>query len=104
MEETLSAHFFVLYSAHHPPCGHFIERADFRVVTREDLFAWSNDIAASGGVQPLPLHCDACAEDFHPTHVRIIKDADASAHTVVPEIELKKFNPEDWILNVKHDL
>lgn len=104
MERNSVTHFVVLYSAHHPSCGRYIERSDFRVVTREDLFAWSNDMRASGGVQPLPLHCDACAEDFYPTHVRITRDATASVHTVVPEIEIKKFNPEDWILNATHDL
>jgi hypothetical protein len=101
MDTSHETHFSVLYSALHKPCGHFIERADFRVVTREDLFAWSDDMASSGKVQPLPLHCDACAEDVNATHLRIIKDADAVAHTVVPEIEIRRFNPEDWILKVR---
>jgi len=104
MENKHETHFFVLYSAHHQPCGHFIERADFRVATREDLFAWSTDMANTGSIQPLPLHCDSCSEDVHPTHLRIIKGLDSVAKTVVPEIEIRKFNPEDWILKVKEGL
>jgi hypothetical protein len=104
MEKHRETHFFVLYSAHHQPCGHFIERADFRVVTRDDLFAWSSDMASTGSVQPLPLHCDSCSEDIRPTHLRIIKDSESAAQTVVPEIEIRKFNPEDWIFKVKEDL
>lgn len=104
METQHETHFFVLYSAHHQPCGHFIERADFRVVTREDLVAWSSDVATTGSIQPLPLHCDSCSEDVHPTHLRIIKGLDAVARTVVPEIEIRKFNPEDWILKAKEVL
>lgn len=101
MEKQHETHFFVLYSAHHQPCGHFIERADFRVVTREDLFAWSSDMATTGSVQPLPLHCDSCSEDLHPTHLRIIRDSDSVTQTVVPEIDIRTFNPEDWIFKDK---
>jgi hypothetical protein len=104
MERIRETHFFVLYSAQHQPCGQFFERADFRVVTRDDLCAWSRDMAATGSVQPLPLHCDSCAEEFSPTHLRIIKDADSLTKTVVPAIEIRKFNPNDWILRIKEDL
>jgi hypothetical protein len=97
-------HFFVLYSAFHERCGHFLERADFRVVTKEDLFAWSRDMAAVGSVQPLPLHCNLCAEDIQPTHLRIIKDSDPHVYTVVPEVEIKRFNPNDWILKVGREI
>jgi hypothetical protein len=55
-------------------------------------------------MQPLPLHCDSCSEDVHPTHLRIIRGLDRVARTVVPETEIKKFNPEDWILKVTEDL
>lgn len=104
MEKHRETHFFVLYSAQHHPCGQFLERADFRVVTRDDLYAWSRDTAATGSVQPLPLHCDSCAEDIHPTHLRIIKDSDSLPKTVVPAIEIRKFNPNDWILKISEDL
>jgi hypothetical protein len=98
------SHFFVLYSAQHSRCGHFIERADFRVVTKDDLFAWSRDTAATGSVQPLPLHCDRCSEDVQATHLRIIKDVYPVARTIVPEVEIKHFNANDWILKVNKDL
>jgi hypothetical protein len=97
-------HFFVLYSAQHSRCGYFIERADFRVVTKEDLFAWSRDTATAGFVQPLPLHCDRCSEDLQATHLRIIKDMYPIARTIVPEVEIKHFNANDWILKVNKDL
>lgn len=104
MDTHHESHFFVLYSAHHKRCGHFIERADFRVVTREDLDAWSRDMTAIGSVQPLPLHCFTCAEELQPTHIRIIEDSDPIAHTIVPEVEISHFKPNDWILRVKQGL
>ena len=104
MTNPYDAHFFVLYSAQHGRCGHFVERADFRVVTKDDLFAWSRDAAAAGSVQPLPLHCDCCSEDIEATHLRIIKDVYPVARTIVPEVEINHFNAEDWILKVNQDL
>jgi hypothetical protein len=104
MDKTLESSFFVLYSACHQRCGRFLERADFRVVTKHDLFAWSKDISANNSFQPLPLHCDVCAEDIQATHVRIIKDGDPVSHTVVPEVEIKKFKPEDWIVKITEEL
>jgi hypothetical protein len=104
MGNSYDPHFFVLYSAQHGRCGHFIERADFRVVTKDDLFAWSRETAAAGSVQPLPLHCDRCSEDVQATHLRIIKDVYPVARTIVPEVELKHFNANDWILKVNKDL
>jgi hypothetical protein len=98
MDSPNETHFLVLYSAHHERCGHFIERADFRVATKEDLIAWSHDMATGGSAHPLPLHCDNCAEDLQATHIRIVKDADPIAHTVVPELEIERFNPDSWIL------
>ena len=91
-------YFFVLYSARHHRCGQFIERADYRVLSKQDLLAWSSDLGANGTVKALSLHCAACSEDFSPTHLRILEDLDPSARTIVPEIEIKKFNPYDWIL------
>jgi len=96
--------FFVLYSACHQRCGRFVERTDFRVVTKNDLLEWSRDFVTPGSFQPLPLHCDRCAEDVTATHVRIIKDADPAPRTVVPEVEIKKFNPEDWLVSLHEDL
>jgi hypothetical protein len=104
MDKTHESSFFVLYSACHQRCGHFVERTDFRVVTKRDLVAWSQDMSTNGSFQPLPLHCDTCAEDIQPTHVRIIKDGDPLPHTVVPEVEITKFKPDDWIINLKEDL
>ena len=104
MDETGDPHFFVLYSAQHSRCGHFVEWADFRVVTKDDLLAWSRDMATSGSLQPLPLRCDRCSEDVQATHLRIIKDVYPIAHTIVPEVEIKRFNPHDWILNVNREL
>ena len=104
MENSHESHFLVVYSAQHERCGQFIEREDFRVVTKEDLFAWSRDMATSGSSHPLPLHCDLCAEDVQATHIRVIKDADSAAHTVVPEVDIKQFNPDDWILKAKQVL
>jgi len=104
MDKTHESSFFVLYSACHQRCGHFVERTDFRVVTRLDLVAWSRDMSTNSSFQPLPLHCDTCAEDIQPTHVRIIKDGDPLPHTVVPEVEIKKFKPDEWIINLKEDL
>ena len=101
MDSPQNAHFFVLYSARHQRCGQFVERTDFRVVTMEDLFVWSEDVTRSGAVQPLPLRCDACAEDVAATHVRILHDGQSVARTVVPEIEIHRFHPEDWILKLK---
>ena len=95
MDETGDPHFFVLYSAQHSRCGHFVEWADFRVVTKDDLLAWSRDMATSGSLQPLPLRCDRCSEDVQATHLRIIKDVYPIAHTIVPEVEIKRFNPHD---------
>jgi hypothetical protein len=95
------SHFFVLYSARHQRCGQFVERTDFRVVTREDLFAWSEDVTHNGSVQPLPLRCDACSEDLQATHIRILHDAQSVARTVVPEVEIQQFHPNDWILKLK---
>lgn len=92
------SHFFVLYSARHGRCGQFVERADYRVLSKNDLLRWSKDLGANGLVKPLSLHCAACAEDFVPTHLRIIEDIDPTARTVVPEIEIRKFNPSDWII------
>ncbi|MBF8294332.1 MAG: hypothetical protein HW389_877 [Bacteroidetes bacterium] len=103
MDKTLDPSFFVLYSAHHQRCGQSIERTDFRVVTKQDLFAWSRDLAANGAVQPLPIRCDTCAEDVQATHVRIIKDAHSIPRTVVPDMEIKSFHPDDWILKIKED-
>ena len=102
MDEAYDPHFFVLYSAQHGRCGHFIERADFRVVTKDDLFAWSRDAATTGFVQP--LHCDRCSEDVQATHLRIIKDIYPVARTIVPEVEIKHFNANDWILKVNKPL
>jgi hypothetical protein len=96
-----NAHFFVLYSARHQRCGRFVERTDFRVVTLEDLFAWSADFSLNGIIQPLPLHCDACAENLEATHVRILHDAQSVARTVVPEVEIHRFHPNDWIHKLK---
>jgi hypothetical protein len=104
MGNSHDPHFFVLYSAQHRRCGHFIERADFRVVTKDDLFAWSRDTATKGSVQPLPLHCDQCSEDIEATHLRIIKDIYPVARTIVPEVEIKNFNANDWILKVNKEL
>ncbi len=104
MEKSAAAHFSVLYSAQHKRCGNYIERADFRVATKEDLFAWSEEVSSKGSVQPLPLRCDACAEDLSPTHLRIIKDEYTLAHTVVPEVEIKGFSPESWLLKMKEEL
>ncbi len=104
MGNSSDSHFFVLYSAQHRRCGHFIERADFRVVTKDDLFAWSRDTATTGFVQALPLHCDRCSEDVQATHLRIIKDVYPVARTIVPEVEIKHFNANDWILKANKDL
>jgi len=91
-------HFFILYSARHHRCCQFVERADYRVISKEDLFAWSQEVAARGSVEALSLHCDACAEDFSPTHLCILEDTDPMGRTVVPEMEIEKFNPSDWLL------
>jgi hypothetical protein len=99
MGSAEDSRFFVLYSALHSRCGHFVERADFRVVTEDDLFVWSRDMTNSGLIQPLPLRCDQCAEDVPATHLRIIRDDYPLPHTVVPEVKIKHFNPNDWILN-----
>jgi hypothetical protein len=104
MKNSCDSHFFVLYSAQHQRCGHFIERADFRVVTKDDLFAWSRETASAGRVQPLPLHCDRCSEDVQATHLRIIKDVYPVARTIVPEVDIKHFNANDWILKVNKEL
>ena len=104
MDKTHESSFFVLYSACHQRCGRFVERTDFRVVTKHDLFEWSNDIATNGSFRPLPLHCDSCSEDLEATHVRIIKDGDPVPRTVVPEVEIKKFKPDNWIVTMKEDL
>ena len=104
MDKAYDPHFFVLYSAQHGRCGLFIERADFRVVTKDDLFAWSRDTSSTGLVQPLPLHCDRCSEDVQPTHLRIIKDVYPVVQTIVPEVEIKRFDANDWILRVNKDL
>ncbi|MBI3586712.1 MAG: hypothetical protein HY088_06250 [Ignavibacteriales bacterium] len=90
--------FFVLYSAHHERCGEFLERADSRITTKEDLLRWSQGMLP--GMQPdtLPIHCYKCAEDVTPTHLRIIAEVGSTVQSVVPEIEIKKFNPGDWIL------
>jgi hypothetical protein len=37
------------------------------------------------------------------THVRIIKDAHSIPRTVVPDVEIKSFHPDDWILKIKED-
>ena len=104
MDKTHDSHYFVLYSAQHSRCGHFVERADFRVVTRDDLLAWSRDTATTGSLQALPLRCDWCSEDIQATHLRIIEDVYPTAHTIVPEVEIRRFNPHDWILKVNKDL
>lgn len=104
MDKPGESHFFVLYSAQHERCGNYIERADFRVATKEDLFAWSDEMATCGSVNALPLHCDTCAEDLQPTHLRIIENAHILAHTVVPEVEIEGFNPESWIVKMKEGL
>jgi hypothetical protein len=67
-------------------------------MTKDDLVAWSNDLTVNGLVSALPLHCDSCLEDVQPTHLRIVEDADLMPKTIVPEIEITKFNPHDWIL------
>lgn len=90
--------FFILYSARHERCGEFLERADYRVITKEDLLKWSRGMLPETRPNILPLHCDKCSEDIVPTHLRIIADTDVSVQLVVPEIEIKKFNPRDWIL------
>jgi hypothetical protein len=90
-------HVFVLYSSRHHRCGQFIERADFRVQSEDDLLAWSRDLNNNGTVKPLTLHCVACSVDFSPTHLRIIEDIDPKPRTLVPEIEIKHFIPQDWI-------
>ena len=95
--------FFVLYSACHQRCGRLIERTDFRVVTKQDLLQWSRDFAVPESFQPLPLHCDACAEDVPATHLRIVRDADPTPRTLVPEVEIKKFNPDDWLVKLHGD-
>jgi hypothetical protein len=104
MDQPSESHYFVLYSAQHKRCGNHIERADFRVATKEDLFAWSDEIALHGSVKALPLHCDTCAEDLQPTHLRIINNTRIISHTVVPEVEIKGFNPENWIVKMKEVL
>jgi hypothetical protein len=104
MDNLYIPHFFVLYSAQHSRCGHYIERADSRVVTKDDLFAWSLNTGTSGCIQPLPLHCDRCSEDVQATHLRIIKDVYPVAHTIVPEVEIKRFNANDWILKATNEL
>ena len=104
MGTSYDPHFFVLYSAQHTRCGRFIERADFRVVTKDDLFAWSRDTVTTGFVQPLPLHCDRCSEDVQATHLRIIKDIYPIARTIVPEVEIRRFNANDWILKADKGL
>jgi hypothetical protein len=104
LDKTHESSFFVLYSACHQRCGRFVERTDFRVVTRHDLIEWSRDVSANDSFQPLPLHCDACAEDVQATHVRIVRDGDPIARTVVPQVEIKKFKPKDWILKLKETL
>ncbi len=104
MDKDRESFFFVLYSAQHQRCGRFVERTDFRVVTHDDLLAWSRDVTSNGAVQPLPLHCDTCAEDLQATHIRILKDADSVPHTVVPDIKIANFNPDDWILKMKGEV
>ena len=103
MDKSSETHFFVLYSAQHERCGGFVEREDFRVATKEDLLAWSDEMAMNGSEHPLPIRCDTCAEDVQPTHLRIMKDADTLAHTVVPEVEIRGFNPESWIQSLKRE-
>ena len=104
MDKPAESRFSVLYSAQHKRCGNYVERADFRVATKEDLFAWSDEITLKGSVKPLPLRCDTCSEDLPPTHLRIIKDEHTLAHTVVPEVEIRGFSPEHWIVKMKEDL
>lgn len=89
---------FVLYSARHHRCGLFLERADYRILSKEDLQAWSHDLTSNGKLKTLTLHCDVCAEDIPPTHVRVIEDSDPKATTLVPEVEIKKFKLADWII------
>ncbi|MEX1276316.1 MAG: hypothetical protein WEB62_07930 [Bacteroidota bacterium] len=91
-------HVFVLYSSRHRRCGQFIERADYRVLSENDLLTWSRDLNTNGTIKPLTLHCVACSEDFPATHLRIIEDIDPKPRTLVPEIEIKQFNPRDWIV------
>jgi hypothetical protein len=104
MDKTHEPSFFVLYSACHQRCGRLVERTDFRVVTKNDLDVWSKDMTTNASFQPLPLHCDTCAEDIQATHVRIVKDGDPIPRTVVPEVEIKKFKQEDWIFKMKETL
>lgn len=101
MDPLQESHFFVLYSARHNRCGHFLERADFRVMTKSDLINWSRDMAANGLANALPLHCDACAEKVQPTHVRVVEDANPMPRTIVPEMEIAAFNPNDWIIRTR---
>ena len=98
MTNSRESHFFILYSARHQRCGHFIERADYRVVSKDDLIAWSRDLTSNGKPKILSLHCDKCAEDISPTHLRIIEDTEPVTRTVVPEMDLRRFDPKDWIL------
>jgi hypothetical protein len=101
MDKTHEPSFFVLYSACHQRCGRLVERTDFRVVTKNDLDVWSKDMTTNASFQPLPLHCDTCAEDIQATHVRIVKDGDPIPRTVVPDVEIRRFRPEDWILRIQ---
>src|SRR3989304_151521 len=87
-------HVFVLYSSRHDRRGRFIERADYRVLSENDLLTWSRDLNPNGTVKPLTLHCVACSEDFPPTHLRIIEDIDPVPRPLVPEIEIKNFIPQ----------
>ena len=104
MDKAHESSFSVLYSACHQPCGRSVERTDFRVVTKHDLFVWSLDMSKNDSFQPLPLHCDACAEDVQATHIKIVKDGEPVPRTVVPEVEINKFRPEDWIVKITENL
>jgi hypothetical protein len=101
MNTAPESHFFVLYSTHHKRCGHYVERADHRVITKDDLVDWSHDLTVNGLVSALPLYCNNCSEDVQPTHLRIIEDTNPMPRTIVPEIEITKFNSRDWILKMK---
>lgn len=104
MDKTHESSFLVLYSACHQRCGQLVERTDFRVVTKHDLLAWSRDMNTNSSFQPLPLHCDTCAEDVQATHVRIVRDGNPISRTVVPEVEIKKFKPEAWLIKIQETL
>ncbi|MFH0992010.1 MAG: hypothetical protein V1799_18550 [bacterium] len=101
MTDSQQSHIFLLYSARHQQCGHYIERVDYRISSKEDLVLWTKKLNIAAPDSVLSLHCDKCSKDFMPTHVRVIEDTHLIVKTLVPEIEIKKFNPADWILKIR---